>query len=118
ELSRQLLREWNPGMMGSRSPVDLEMFGRLTTPTPDALVREDKRISQALTQSPLDAELHEEAALLIGSFALRHAAACFYDVRKELSRMTVHLAMAHVLSDTRGSCGDLAEAILNTLTGR
>ena len=101
-----------------RSPVDQEMFLRLTTPTPDALIREDKRLSEALTKSPLDAELHEEAALLIGSFALRHAAATFYDVRRELSRMTGHLAIARALGDGSGPSGDLAEAILCTLAGR
>ena len=117
-LARQLMREWLPGVRGTRSPVDLEMFVRLTTPTPDALVREDKRLSEALTQTPHDAELHEEAALLIGSFALRHVAGSFYDVRRELSRMTAHLALARALSDERGPAGDLAEALLNTLVGR
>ena len=117
-MARQLMREWRPGVTGMRSPVDLEMFTRLTTPTPDALVREDKRLSEALTTFPHDAELHEEAALLIGSFGLRHAAASFYDVRRALSRMTAHLAMARALRSERGPAGDLAEAILNTLVGR
>jgi hypothetical protein len=114
----QLMRQWNPSITGIRSPVDLEMFVRLSTPTPDALAREDRRLSEALTRFPHDAELHEEAALLIGSFALRHAAASFYDVRRELSRMTVHLALARALSSEHGAAGKLAEAILNTLAGR
>lgn len=117
-LARQWGGEWSGGATSARSPVDQEMFLRLTKPTPDALVREDKRLSEALTKFPLDAELHEEAALLIGSFALRHAAAAFYDVRRELSRMTAHLAVARALSGQSGPSGDLAEAILCTLVGR
>ncbi|MEY2563991.1 MAG: hypothetical protein QOH88_2184 [Verrucomicrobiota bacterium] len=117
-LAKGLASKWSPNVVRPRSPVDREIFLRLTTPSPDALVREDLRISEALTKSPLDAEMHEEAALLIGSFALRHAADTFYDVRRELSRMTAHLAIARASGEESGPCADLAEAILCSLAGR
>jgi tetratricopeptide (TPR) repeat protein len=117
-LTADIARAWSQRLGTPRSPVDQEIFLRLTTPTPDTLVREDKRLSEALTKAPLDAELHEEAAFLIGSFALRHAADAFYDVRRELSRMSAHLAIARVLDNKGGPCGDLAEAIICTLAER
>jgi tetratricopeptide (TPR) repeat protein len=117
-LARQLLGLPDNASAFPRSAVDLEMFGRLLRPTPDVLIREDKRLSEALTGHPLDAELHEEAALLVGSFALRHAAACWYDVRRELTAMTAHLAIARAIDKNTGPAGELAEAILSTLCAR
>jgi hypothetical protein len=117
-LARQIL-----GLRAGATPLphsgaDPEMFQRLARPTGELFIREDKRLSQALTEHPLDAELHEQAALLIGSFALRHAAACFYDIRRELCAITAHLAIARALDENAGPAGQLAEAILSTLSGR
>ena len=117
-LAKQLIGLRNGVAPSPRSATDPEIFQRLIRPTPEVLVREDKRLSEALTQTPLDPELHEEAALLIGSFALRQAGACFYDVRRELSSLTAHLAIARALDQNSGPCGELAEAILSTLCGR
>jgi hypothetical protein len=96
-----------------------DLLSALTAPTAETLIREDKRLSEALTKEPLDPELHEEAALLIGSFAMREAAtSSFYDIRRYLSKMTAHLALAQAIREKRGQNGDLAEAILCSLTGR
>jgi tetratricopeptide (TPR) repeat protein len=117
-LARQLIGVREGATALPRSAADREIFSRLVHPAPDVLMREDKRLSEALTEHPLDAELHEEAALLIGSFALRHADAYFYDIRIELSRITAHLAIARALDKNVGPSGELAEAILSTLCGR
>jgi tetratricopeptide (TPR) repeat protein len=117
-LARQLLGIPDPATLAPRSAADREMFERLVRPTPDVLMREDKRLSDALTQHPLDPQLHEEAALLIASFALRHAGNCFYDVRRELSSITAHLTVARTLDKNASPAGELAEAILSTLCGR
>lgn len=99
--------------------ADLEYFSRLTNPTPETLTREDKRLSDALTTEPLNPELHEQAALLIGSFAMRQSAgAAFGDLRRPLSKMTAHLALAKSIRGKLGPSGDLAEAVLCSLTGR
>lgn len=117
-LAKQLIGAGAGATPHPRSAPDRELFQRLIHPSSEVLIREDKRLSDALTKQPLDPELHEEAALLVGSFALRHAAAGFYDVRRELCRMTAHLALARALDENSGPCGDLAEAILCTLVGR
>lgn len=97
---------------------DSEYPLRLTNPLPEALTREDKRISEALTSNPLDPTAHEEAALLIGSFAMRQPEGAFADIKAELSAITAHLALADAIRGKRGACGDLAEAVLCALVGR
>jgi hypothetical protein len=115
--TQQLLTSWSaPG--SPIAPADLEIFERLATPRPDMLVREDQRISEALSKAPLDPQLHEEAALLVGSFILREAAAEFCDTRRELCAMSAHLALARAIRPESSSAGELAEAILCILSGR
>jgi hypothetical protein len=98
--------------------VDQEYIGRLTTPRPEVLIQEDLRISQVLTKDPLSAKAHEEAALLIGSLALRETALEFMDARPALTRMSTHLAIAKGIGGNLSACGELAEALLCSLTGR
>ena len=115
--TQQLLAAWT-APASSFAPNDLEIFERLATPRPDMLVREDKRISAALSKTPLDPQLHEEAALLVGSFILREAAADFCDTRRELCSISAHLALARAIRPQSSSAGELAEAILCILSGR
>jgi len=98
--------------------VDQEYIGRLTTPRPAVLIQEDLRISEALTKDPLSAKAHEEAALLIGSLAVRETALEFMDARPALIRMSAHLAIAKAIRGNLSACCQLAEALLCSLTGR
>jgi tetratricopeptide (TPR) repeat protein len=115
--TQHLLAAWKVPA-SSVAPADLEIFRRLATPRSDILVREDQRISEALSKAPLDPQLHEEAALLVGSFILREAAADFCDTRRELCAISAHLALARAIRPQSGSAGELAEAILCILSGR
>ncbi len=115
--TQKLLATWTAPVPPAAAP-DLAIFQRLATPRQDMLVREDRRLSEALTKAPLDPQLHEEAALLIGSFALREAAAEFCDTRREMCAMSAHLALARAIRRESSSAGELAEAILCTLSGR
>ncbi len=75
----------------------------LTNPTAETLIREDKRLSAGLTSDPLDPELHEQAALLVGSFAMRESAGfSFCDLRPYLSKITAHLAIAKAVRPQLG----------------
>jgi hypothetical protein len=103
---------------GSAGRPDMEYISRLTNPLPELLTREDRRISADLTKDPLSPAAHEEAALLIGSFALRQPNGCFFDIRAELSAMTAHLALAQAIRGQSSVTGELAEAILCSLVGR
>jgi tetratricopeptide (TPR) repeat protein len=91
---------------------------QLTDPTSRNLVKEERRLSALLTKTPLDPELHEQAALLIGAFALRENAGSFTDVRPALCRMAAHLSLARALRPASGTCGNLAEAVQLTLAMR
>ncbi|MDB6137651.1 MAG: hypothetical protein JWO94_723 [Verrucomicrobiaceae bacterium] len=112
-----LLKE--AGLKGAApSATESTLPSTLTSPETTTLVRESKRISEELTTHPLDAALHDEAALVIGSLAFREAAGRFSDLRPALGRMTAHLALARALQSTPTSCGLLAEAIQLSLVKR
>jgi hypothetical protein len=64
------------------------------------IAKENRRVSSALTEHPLDPNWHEQAALLCALYGLRESAACFSDVRSALNRVSAHLSMAEAL---RGS---------------
>ena len=114
-----LLNAANAQTPKTPAPFNAELLSILTTPTAETFIREDKRLSAALTENPLDPELHEEAALLIGSFAMRETAgSSFCDIRRSLCRMTAHLALAKAARGNFGASGDLAEAVLCSLAGR
>lgn len=90
----------------------------LTSPESKTLIAESKRLSAELSKQPLDASLHEEAALVIGTLAFRESSGRFNEVRPALGRMTAHLALARALNATPGPCGNLAELIQLTLVNR
>jgi tetratricopeptide (TPR) repeat protein len=101
---------------GSAAPSDLPVA--LTQPDTATLLRENRRITEALAQHPLNATLHEEASLLIGTLALREAAGKFNDIRPALCRMTAHLVMAACFQEKPGPTGQLARIVQETLVDR
>ncbi len=91
----------------------------LLQPTREVIQRENARVSTRLRANMRCADAHVEAALILGTLALRESATVFYDPRRLISRMTAHLAIADALgapaeSETRR----LAEIVLYTLVGR
>jgi tetratricopeptide (TPR) repeat protein len=86
--------------------------------TPATLVTISKSVSNDLSRAMRNPATHEAAALTIGAFALREAAARFHDVRWSLNRMTAHLAVAAALRrDTPATVdGRLANALLLALS--
>jgi hypothetical protein len=98
---------------------DRAILQTLTSPTPQVLRQESKRISEALTKAPLDAGLHEQAALVTAAFAMREAAGNFSDARRELCRITAHLAIAEALQpESTNAIRGFADAALQTIVGR
>jgi hypothetical protein len=102
-----------------KSSEDRRVLEALTDLRAETLFREDKALSHRLETAP-DAEAHEQAALLLGAFALRDHAGASTDTRVSLARMAAHLAMARGLTcgEVLGLTGQLAEALLATLVGR
>lgn len=92
----------------------------LTEPTAAVLHRESAEVARALEQDLRVAARHEDAALVLGAFALRESAGEFADTRALLSRMTAHLTLGRALRPNQGpgATGVVAEAVLLALAGR
>ncbi len=77
------------------------------------LIEENQRISTALSSRPLDAGLHEQAALLVTAFDRQDMAGRFCDVRQNLNRLATHLTLAKALNKGQlGVVGKLADIAL------
>jgi hypothetical protein len=109
-----------PSRRGQTAPAPTStVLVALLTPTSRVMQRENARISGALGKAPFDAGLHEQAAVLLGTLALREQAGRFHDTRPALARTAAHLAVARALtSEKRSATGSVAEALLLILGGR
>ncbi len=107
----------SPGMP---SPDDPKLRELLLTPTAANLQSVNLDLSKKLAASPADPTLHEQAALLLGTLALRENAGSFDDLRPLLCRSTAHLAFAAVLRKDAASTtsGRLAEILHTARIGR
>ncbi len=89
----------------------------------NATVLEDvnERLSAELRRRPLNADLHDQAALLAVALAIREQSGPFLDVRPALNRAVAHLALAEALRGGRQSTtlvGRIAECGVIVLAGR
>lgn len=116
--AKLLLEKWSAKVPAQSTAPNTTLVSALTSPAQGLLVVEGQRVTRELSQHPLDAELHEEAALLQGFLAMREAAGQFYDARHALCRMSAHLALARALQEKPAVCGQLAEVIQLALVGR
>jgi len=84
-----------------------------------AIIAENERVSQALTENPLDAGLHEQAAMLLTKFNIEEVAGQYTEDRPQLSRGCAHLTIAKALQKgTLGILGQLAEVSLELMSVR
>ena len=116
-LAAEMLAIW-PARAAETVAPDLALLNSLTTGDSTVIVRQSKRVSELLSRRPVDADLHEQAALIIGSLALREAAGDFADTRRLLSRMTTHLSLARAVRPAESDTGKLARIINLALAGR
>lgn len=118
--ARALLAKWNLSAPASADalPDGAALTRNLTEPTTAIIVQEERKLSTAISKAPLQPELHEQAALIIGTLALREMAGDFSDERQLLCRMSAHLALARALRPELKLCGQLAEIIQLTLVTR
>lgn len=93
--------------LGSTAGRSGEALQALTDPRSEVLERESQRVSRKLEAAMLDPVAHDQAALILGTFALRESLGVFHDRRWALCRMAAHLAMARAL---RGSAAQPAES--------
>jgi tetratricopeptide (TPR) repeat protein len=100
--------------------TDRRVVERLLQPRVAVLEQLNHEISRALDVDPRDAGAHEDAALLLGVFAIRDQSPGFPGGRLALCRMTAHLALARVLRGEGGwgRTGQMADALLLGLVQR
>lgn len=98
---------------------DTTLLAKLTDGKPETIERENLRLSAAMENDFTNAELHEQAAVLLGAFLMRDHSGKFFEIRSPLSLLTAHLTMAHFLrgSGAAGINGQMAEAMMLTLVG-
>ena len=116
--AKAMIDVWKLHVPEQKTPTDSKLLKRLSSDSLREMVAESRRVSKEMSLHPLDAELHEQAALILGSFGLREAAGTFADTRPTLCRMSAHLAMARALREKPGVCGQVAEAIVSCLVNR
>jgi tetratricopeptide (TPR) repeat protein len=95
------------------SDVPPEFLKALAGAEMSGLFAENERISKALSTTPLDANLHQQAALLQATFDMLELAGNFSDTRPPLNRMSAHLAIAKATNggaqlNTPGQIADIA----------
>ncbi len=109
-------------LMGKSAPCDAPVSpiaAALLEPTRQVIQRENTRVSERLRANMRCADAHAEAALIVGTLALREAATVFYDPRRLISRMTAHLAVADAMGASMDSeTRRLSEIVLYTAVGR
>jgi hypothetical protein len=93
--------------------ADPSIAAALLEPTRTVIQRENARVSARLRANMTCADAHAEAALILGTLALREAAKTFNDPRRLISRMTAHLAFATAMGiSDENVTRRLAETIL------
>ena len=117
--AKELLTSWKLAPAPDSPAASPELLSTLTDAAPRTLIEQSKRVSEGLTQAPLDPSLHEQAALLTAAFAMREAAGEFNDTRRELCHVAAHLAIARALRPSPASLiRQVADAALQSLAGR
>ena len=96
-LTKKLLQASGLTRRGQRASAPGPFLERLSDFQVEALAKENARISSWLEQEPLSPEAHEEAALLLGTLALKEQAGEFHDPREAILRASAHLAVAGAL---------------------
>jgi tetratricopeptide (TPR) repeat protein len=104
----------------TRAPRSGSVLSSLLDLRPETIEQENTRVSAGLATDMMNPVAHEEAALVLGAFALREDAGAFADTRTALCRMTAHLALARALLAPAppGAEGDYARLVQTTLIGR
>lgn len=110
-IARRALGDATSASGNASSP---DVFPRLVNLTTEELIAASGTVSTALTLDMRSPRAHEAAALVLGAFALREAAAAYSDVRWAMNRMTAHLAFADALRNGEAPSVDglLARAAL------
>jgi hypothetical protein len=119
DVAAQLARAAGVYATGADGSGDTKRLAKLMDASPETIAEQDQILSDILENDFSNPELHEQAALLLGAFALRDHSGHFFDLRLPLSRLTAHLIMAQFLrgDGSFGINGQVAKALSLTLSG-
>jgi tetratricopeptide (TPR) repeat protein len=101
----------------SKPNNDTTMLTYLSDGLAESIEQENLELSENLEKDFTNPALHEQAAALLGAFALRENSAQFQDIRMALCRMTAHMALARFLAGKNppGINGQVADCMSLTL---
>jgi tetratricopeptide (TPR) repeat protein len=116
----QLIKKYKLTPTTHDDQASTELIKTLSNYNSPTIAKAEKDIAKELTKDPMNAALHEQAALLIATQSLRECASCFTDMRSLLDRVCAHLAVARALRGEApySDAGKLAEMTLLSLSGR
>ncbi len=87
----------------------------LANPLTAEIETQNRRLSDELQAHPLDARAHEQAALLLGTLAMRENSGLFWNPRGLCNRAVAHLAFARALRPEASECGEVAELLVGLI---
>ncbi len=101
--------------------ISSTVIEKLLKPQSMVLAQESQRLTQLFKQDLLSKDYHTQAAVILGTLALRESASQFSDTRRLLCRMTTHLTLAGCSekdSSAKGEVKEIALALFLTLKGQ
>ncbi len=101
--------------INNKIDTDLYIFNFLLNTSIENFERQNKIISGKLEANIFDANAHEEAALLLAMLSMREYAGVYTDIRKNINRMTVHLAIASALGKEAATTTNIKHRYANVL---
>jgi len=117
-LAQQLIEKFKLSP-ASPSAIPDDFMKNVSQANFESLFKENIRLSEALSQNPLDPSLHEQAAMLQGVFNMLEICGLFSDTRAPLSRMCAHLSLAKALNNDRlSTVGQIANIALESMSCR
>ena len=94
---------------------DADLLNALSNPLTAQIEAQNQRLSGWLQAHPLDARGHQQAALLLGTLALRENSGLFWNPRGLCNRAAAHLAFARALRPEVSECGEVAELLIGLI---
>ena len=114
-----LAKRWIPARStGAKPGPSSELLSQLVTPRVEVIERLNREVGLGLSANGLASEDHEAAALLLGVLALREGPGPFGDIRRLLSKMTAHLAIARAARAKPTPTREVAELVQLVLVNR
>ncbi len=94
---------------------DADLLKALTNPLTAEIEAQNQRLSGWLQTHPLDARAHEQAALLLGTLAMRENSGLLWNPRGLCNRAVAHLAFARAIRSEPSDCGAVAELLVGLI---